>query len=170
MNLEAVFFDCDGVISETEKDGHQRAFNEVFEKENLGFTWNDMLYKNLLSIGGGKERLKFYFNEFGWPENVKNRDEYITHLHQLKSRFYSQYIERAEFSVRPGIIELMDELIAQKIPFAICSVSKKESVKYLTDKLLSKEIRDHLYLLISGDEVIHKKPDPEISTRKMCCY
>ena len=34
--LKAVIFDCDGVLAETEKDGHRVAFNRVFEEEHLG--------------------------------------------------------------------------------------------------------------------------------------
>ena len=29
--LEAILFDCDGVLAETERDGHRQSFNRAFE-------------------------------------------------------------------------------------------------------------------------------------------
>ncbi|EPS66964.1 hypothetical protein M569_07813, partial [Genlisea aurea] len=54
--LEALLFDCDGVLVDTEKDGHRVSFNDAFEEKGLGVTWDVDLYGELLKIGGGKER------------------------------------------------------------------------------------------------------------------
>jgi beta-phosphoglucomutase-like phosphatase (HAD superfamily) len=34
--MPALFFDCDGVLADTERFGHLPAFNETFEQAGLG--------------------------------------------------------------------------------------------------------------------------------------
>ncbi|KAG5067006.1 hypothetical protein JHK86_010737 [Glycine max] len=53
----ALLFDCDGVLVDTEKDGHRISFNQTFQERELGVTWDVDLYGELLKIGGGKERI-----------------------------------------------------------------------------------------------------------------
>ena len=53
--IKAVFFDQDGVIIDTEKDGHRVAFNETFKEFGYDFAWDVDEYHELLQISGGKE-------------------------------------------------------------------------------------------------------------------
>ena len=56
--MPALIFDCDGVLADTEKDGHLPSFNKTFEHFNLPVRWSVEDYAIKLKIGGGKERLK----------------------------------------------------------------------------------------------------------------
>ena len=69
-HIDALLFDCDGVIAETERDVHRISFNEAFKNQGLTNEWNVELYGELLKIGGGKERMTAYFNNVGWPSKV----------------------------------------------------------------------------------------------------
>jgi phosphoglycolate phosphatase-like HAD superfamily hydrolase len=66
--MKALIFDCDGVLVDTERDGHRVAFNRAFEAAGIDAEWDVDLYGELLKIAGGKERMTHYFNEAGWPE------------------------------------------------------------------------------------------------------
>mmetsp|Transcript_56765 Transcript_56765/g.65420 ORF Transcript_56765/g.65420 Transcript_56765/m.65420 type:complete len:353 (+) Transcript_56765:270-1328(+) len=74
--LDAILWDMDGVLAETERDGHRVAFNQVFDAYELGdptTNWSVEEYGKLLEVGGGKERMTAHWNEVGWPRgNVKN--------------------------------------------------------------------------------------------------
>ena len=59
---EALLFDCDGVLCETERDGHRVTFNKTFKENGLDHEWGVELYGELLKIGGGKERMTHYFD------------------------------------------------------------------------------------------------------------
>jgi beta-phosphoglucomutase-like phosphatase (HAD superfamily) len=61
--MDALIFDCDGVLVDTERDGHRVAFNAAFEELDLGITWSVERYGELLTTGGGKERMIRHFDE-----------------------------------------------------------------------------------------------------------
>ena len=54
---QALIFDCDGVLADTERYGHLVAFNQMFAEFGLPVRWSDADYQAKLAIGGGKERL-----------------------------------------------------------------------------------------------------------------
>ena len=56
--MKALIFDCDGVLVDTERDGHRVAFNRAFEALGIQAEWDVPLYGELLVIGGGKERMR----------------------------------------------------------------------------------------------------------------
>jgi beta-phosphoglucomutase-like phosphatase (HAD superfamily) len=60
MTERALILDCDGVLADTERDGHLVAFNQAFSEMGLPFRWSEAEYADLLKIGGGKERLLGY--------------------------------------------------------------------------------------------------------------
>ena len=57
-NFDALLFDCDGVIAETERDIHRISFNEAFKSKGLSNSWSVDEYGELLRIGGGE----FFFS------------------------------------------------------------------------------------------------------------
>ena len=56
-SLEAILFDCDGVLADTERDGHRPAFNIAFKENGIAEEWGEERYGKLLEVGGGKERM-----------------------------------------------------------------------------------------------------------------
>ena len=67
MAISALLFDCDGVIADTEPDGHRPAFNAAFKEKGFADVWTKEHYGELLETGGGKERMTAHWNEVGWP-------------------------------------------------------------------------------------------------------
>ena len=56
--LKAIIFDCDGVLVDTERDGHRVGFNRAFEQFGIAAEWDVALYGKLLQVAGGKERMR----------------------------------------------------------------------------------------------------------------
>ena len=55
--MPALIFDCDGVLADTERDGHRPAFNQTFAEVGVPVRWSAQEYADKLRIGGGKERM-----------------------------------------------------------------------------------------------------------------
>ncbi|KAI4336263.1 hypothetical protein L6164_014809 [Bauhinia variegata] len=161
----ALLFDCDGVLVDTEKDGHRVSFNETFEERELGVTWYVDLYGELLKIGGGKERMTAYFNKTGWPEKApdseEERKEFIASLHKRKTELFMALIEKKLLPLRPGVAKLIDQALAQGVKVAVCSTSNEKAVSAIVSFLLGPQ-RAEKIKIFAGDVVPRKKPDPAI--------
>lgn len=160
--IKALIFDCDGVLVDTERDGHRVSFNRAFKAKGLNVEWDVPLYGRLLEIAGGKERMKFYFDENGWPKNIADKDAFIKELHKLKTDLFMQIIESGELPLRPGVARIVDEAIAKKLKLAVCSTSNERAVNLVVEKLLGEKRKSHFNAILAGDVVSKKKPDPEI--------
>lgn len=57
QQLDAILFDCDGVLADTERDGHRISFNMAFASFGIDEVWDEVRYGRLLAVGGGKERM-----------------------------------------------------------------------------------------------------------------
>ncbi|CAJ1975003.1 unnamed protein product [Sphenostylis stenocarpa] len=161
----ALLFDCDGVLVDTEKDGHRISFNQTFQERELGVTWDVDLYGELLKIGGGKERMTAYFNKTGWPANApageQERKEFVASLHKQKTELFMALIEKKLLPLRPGVAKIIDQAFEQGVQVAVCSTSNEKAVSAIVSYLLGPE-RAAKIKIFAGDVVPRKKPDPAI--------
>lgn len=160
--MKALIFDCDGVLVDTERDGHRVAFNQAFAQLGLDVEWDVGLYGELLRIAGGKERMRAHFEDRGWPEGAGDRDDLIKQLHALKTDLYMQIIESGQLPLRSGVCRLVDEAIADGMPLAVCSTSNERAVNAVVEQLLGAQRKAQFRVILAGDVVSRKKPDPEI--------
>ncbi|KAJ4818985.1 Haloacid dehalogenase-like hydrolase superfamily protein [Rhynchospora pubera] len=161
----ALLFDCDGVLVDTEKDGHRISFNDTFAEKELGVTWDVELYGELLKIGGGKERMTAYFNKTGWPAKAPKTDDerkdFIASLHKRKTELFMALIEKKLLPLRPGVQRIIDEALSKGVQVAVCSTSNEKAVSAIVSNLLGPE-RAKKITIFAGDVVPRKKPDPAI--------
>lgn len=163
--MQALIFDCDGVLVDTERDGHRVAFNQAFQEEGLDCEWSVERYGELLKTAGGKERMRRHFEETGWPasvpEDAAGRDALILKLHKRKTDIFMALIESGQLPLRAGVARLVDEAIAGNIRLAVCSTSNERAVQAVVDVMLGAERSKHI-TVFAGDVVPAKKPDPAI--------
>jgi HAD superfamily hydrolase (TIGR01509 family) len=158
--LQALIFDVDGTLANTERDGHRVAFNSAFVEAGLDWHWTIDFYEQLLAIAGGKERIKFYLNQYQ-PEFKTNKDinEFIAHLHQLKTKHYQQLLQKGAISLRPGVKRLIEEAKKENIRLAIATTTSLSNVIALLSQFLA---LDWFEIIAAGDIVPAKKPAPDI--------
>lgn len=161
----ALLFDCDGVLVDTERDGHRVSFNDTFTERGLGVSWDVNLYGELLKIGGGKERMTAYFNQTGWPEKAPSGDaerkDFVASLHKQKTELFMALIEKKLLPLRPGVAKLIDQAFSKGVKVAVCSTSNEKAVSAIVSCLLGPE-RAKKIQIFAGDVVPKKKPDPAI--------
>jgi HAD superfamily hydrolase (TIGR01509 family) len=163
--LKAIIFDCDGVLVDTERDGHRVGFNRAFEQFGIDAEWDVPLYGKLLQVAGGKERMRAYFDEYGWPEDkvaeFGGRDALILALHKAKTEITAGLVAEGALPLRPGIARIVDEAIAAEVKLGVCTTSNPRFIDAVLD-LFGPERKAKFAFVHAGDCVARKKPDPEI--------
>jgi beta-phosphoglucomutase-like phosphatase (HAD superfamily) len=135
--IQALIFDCDGVLVDTERDGHRVAFNRAFRDEGLDTEWSVERYGELLTTGGGKERMRRRFDETGWPvEDAGGRDVLIARLHRIKTDAFMGIIESGAMPPRPGVARMVDAALDTGLPVAVSSTSNERAVGAVVRVLL----------------------------------
>ena len=161
--IQALIFDCDGVLVDTERDAHRVGFNLAFKEFGIDAEWSVELYARLLLTAGGKERMTVYFDEFGWPEaqveKFGGRQELILALHKEKTRLTSDIV--ADLPVRPGILRIIDEAMAAGVRLGVCTTSNPKFIDAVLD-LFGPERKAAFEFVHAGDVVAKKKPAPDI--------
>ena len=160
----ALIFDCDGVLADTERDGHRPAFNAAFKEKGIDCDWSVELYGELLSVGGGKERMTAHWSKVGWPagyETEEAQTDLVKALHLRKTELFNDMITAGKIPLRPGVLRIVDEAIAAGVPLAVCSTSNEKAVTNLVETLMGSERRSK-FQIFAGDVVEKKKPSPDI--------
>lgn len=162
-SLEAILFDCDGVLADTERDGHRPAFNQAFDENSLDLVWDVERYGVLLEVGGGKERMTAHWNEVGWPALIpeESRADKVKELHLRKTDIFMDLIDAGQIPLRPGVLRVVDEAIAAGVRLAVCSTSNEKAVSNLVSTLMGPE-RAAKFQIFAGDMVKAKKPAPDV--------
>ncbi len=160
-SIKAVFWDMDGVIIDTERDGHRVAFNMTFKEMGFSDKWSVEEYHELLQIGGGKERMKHYWQTKGFskPIPADQIDSVIKQMHELKTQHYIDLLKQGKLPLRPGVHRFMQEIVDAGLKLAMCTTSNELAAKAVVDGPLA-DI--HFDEVLAGDLVKRKKPDPEI--------
>ena len=161
MTIKAILFDQDGVIIDTERDGHRVSFNMTFKEFGYNFEWGVDEYHELLQIAGGKERMKRYLHTkgFGVPVKPEEEEDLIKRLHKRKTDLFVELVKSGKLPLRPGVKRFMQEAMAAGLKIGVCTTSNEEAARTLTTQIL-KDIQ--FDVVLAGDVVKKKKPDPEI--------
>ena len=162
MKLNAILFDVGGTIAESEEI-HRVSFNEAFKEFGLNWYWDEAIYRELVFVGGGKERIKHYITR-AWPEMLKQKNltKYIESVHKIKGQIYEEFLNDSQLKARPGIIRLLKELKNEKIRLAIVSDTTEENLINLFKKGLGINPIEWFEILAHGGCTIQKKPSPDI--------
>ncbi len=132
------------------------AFNRAFEEFGLPYRWDEDLYGRLLRVTGGQARLQAYLAEQGMPAG--ERDELVPGLHARKTEMLSEMVAAGVVEVRPGVERLLDELGRRGCRLAVATTGSRGWVEALLAHLLPGV---EFEVVVTGDEVSARKPDPE---------
>lgn len=161
--LQAVLFDCDGVLAETERDGHRAAYNAAFREMDVDACWSPGDYGSLLTVSGGKERMRSFFssNPQRYPPD-RFDENLIRILYERKTEIYREMCRTGLLPARPGIVRFLREAHAAAVCLFVCSTSRRESVEELLRADAGEESPGWFTDLLCGDIVPRKKPAPDI--------
>ena len=155
----ALIFDVDGTLAETE-ELHRQAFNHAFVRHGLDWHWDRAVYKDLLRVTGGKERIRAYH---GRRENASPlSDADIAELHRVKTAHYAELIETGCCPLRPGVTDLLTATKARGQRLAIATTTSHGNIDALLSQALGKRWAGDFDAIVAGDDVRDKKPAPDV--------
>jgi HAD superfamily hydrolase (TIGR01509 family) len=157
--LRGLFFDFDGTIAETERVGHRVAYNRAFGDLGVDWSWDEQLYGDLLSVAGGKERLRYYLTKYR-PGLLNDAiaSGLIADIHRAKIRHFATIAPT--IPLRPGVMRLMREAHAVGVAIVIATTASKPGVEAL---LRQHEALPAIVDMIAANEAVErKKPAPDI--------
>jgi HAD superfamily hydrolase (TIGR01509 family) len=160
--LEALIFDLDGTLADTEET-HRQAFNAAFIELGLWWDWSPPLYGRLLAVSGGKERLRHYIGSLGLPAAEGARLlQTVPALHETKTRIYTELICRGQRPFRPGVLPMLRAAKTAGLKLAIASTTTSANVSALLQANLGAASDIGFDVIACGDQVKEKKPAPDI--------
>lgn len=161
MELEAIIFDVDGTLAETEET-HRAAFNHAFRDAGLGWNWDQPLYAQLLKVTGGKERLRYFIGASGLEAANAVDPALIVSLHERKTQRYGELVRSGALPLRRGFHTLIRQARSEGLRLAIATTTSLENVHALLHSALGSEGSACFEVIAAGDSVAHKKPAPDI--------
>jgi HAD superfamily hydrolase (TIGR01509 family) len=162
VTLQAVIFDVDGTLADTEET-HRQAFNAAFKEFDLPWHWDIELYVELLAVAGGKERLTHYCRCVDSQRMARSDGmEFIARLHQRKTRIYERRVEMGAVPARPGVVRLIRELADADVRLAIATTTSRANVDVLLATALADLPAGCFEVIGAGEQANAKKPTPDI--------
>lgn len=162
----ALILDCDGVLAETERSVHLPAFNGAFADAGLPIRWSDDEYRRKLQVSGGRERMATsvtpeLLSGLGLASDENSVAELLDELHRRKGAIAAEILSKSPLEPRSGVRRLVGEAHAAGWRLAVASTATDEFVRQVVLSILDSPVRQEV-LILAGDVVSAKKPDPEI--------
>jgi len=158
-NADALIFDVDGTLAETE-ELHRRAFNHAFARHGLDWHWDRAAYRDLLRVTGGKERIRAFHDRQWIAPALSDAD--IAELHRTKTDHYAELIETGCCPLRPGVTDLLTSVRARGQRLAIATTTSHGNIDALLSRALGPRWAKDFDAIVAGDDVRHKKPAPDV--------
>lgn len=154
---DAVVFDVDGTLVDSERDGHRVAFNAAFAEHGLPYHWDAEEYGHWLTIAGGRQRIIAFLESQGYE--LAEAAALATRLHAHKNALMRDYARAGSISARPGVRALLADLAETGVPLAIATTGTRQWVEPLVDGVFGLSMFD---AVVTGTEIRTLKPDPAV--------
>lgn len=159
--LRALIFDVDGTLAETE-EAHRAAFNRTFADFGLPWQWDQTLYRALLKVSGGKERIRAFVADHDPDRLDEGLGALIVKLHARKTEHYTAAVSTGAVPFRPGVRRLINEARALGLRLAIATTTSTANVTALLDGATGGDGHAWFETLCCAEDAPVKKPDPQV--------
>jgi HAD superfamily hydrolase (TIGR01509 family) len=146
-SLFAVIFDMDGVLVDSEPLT-LRAYRQAAAE--FGVQLDGEAYIRQV-ITEGRLIQDFFVSWGGRPEDWEG-------LFRRKTEVYRELAAR-ELKLKPGALELLKELKAQRIPCALATSAARVSMEL---NFAAQRLAEYFPVTVTFEDVVRKKPDPEV--------
>ena len=146
--LEGVVFDADGTLFDTERLGYW-AWEEAGRQ--MGCPQAADCYPEVVGRGRG--------DVLALLPRLLGPDFPHEPFMELRSRLATERMEREGVPLKPGVREILEFLTARRVPAALATSTNRERTQR---RMEMTGLRPCFSAVVTGDQVAHSKPDPEI--------
>jgi HAD superfamily hydrolase (TIGR01509 family) len=166
--LEAILWNVDGTLAESERDGHRVAFNRAFEALDVPWRWSETRYGELLAVAGGRERLLHDMHSQALaPPDGAQRAALAECIHRLKNERYAAIVATGALPLRAGVAELFEDCAAAGMRMAIVTTTGAANLAALLGARLGTGWRSRFAAVLCAEQAPRKKPDPQVYLRAL---
>ncbi len=146
--MRAVVFDMDGVLFDTEQLC-MKSWCETAKEQ--GFSQMEILFPRCIGSNSTDTEVivkDFYGEDFPYKS-----------FREIASKWFWQYIDQNGLPMKEGVRELLIFLKEEGFKIGLASSTRKDSI---VKHLHQANISDYFSVIVSGDMVLHSKPNPDI--------
>jgi HAD superfamily hydrolase (TIGR01509 family) len=159
---QALLFDVDGTLAETELEGHLPAFNEAFERLGIPWVWSADQYAELLKVTGGLERMRAHAQTLGALEWLSvDGEARLLEAHRLKNTIFAERMRLGLVNLRPGIAALIEQAVSASMYWGVVTTTSRTNWNALWHCCMEGLGLPGPDVVVCGEDVHRKKPDPE---------
>lgn len=162
MSLQALIFDVDGTLADTEEI-HRQAFNAAFAAHDLQWNWGRRLYRDLLKVTGGRERIAYFIETLNTSAVDRTRLlERVPALHAEKTRCYARFVADGYLLLREGVNMLIQSALHAGLRLAIATTTSRANVDALVAHTMGTDALRWFETIATAETGLPKKPAPDI--------
>ena len=143
-NYRAVLFDYDGVILDSLED-HVRSWNEILAPYGV-----QVPSREIALLEG-----QSYFDIA--RQICQKYDLDVSRSERIASAKNKVYLSSDAFKFYEKVYEIIDEVLAAELKIALVTGAHKDRLL----QSLPSDLRQKFHCIVTADDVVHKKPDPE---------
>lgn len=148
MDVKCLIFDMDGLMFDSEVIA-EKAYKKAAKE--FGYEISNDIYYQLL----GRSRTDAYII----MKEIMGAEYPATEINKLAHEFKDAHIQEHGLPTKKGLMELLTYVKQKGILMAVASSSDKSVIEWY---LTLAGIDSYFDYIISGDQVAHSKPNPEI--------
>lgn len=128
--IQAIIWDVDGTLAETEVQGHLPACNDAFAALGFPIQWSVEEFRALQHIPGNRHRMRMALECLDPPLSPEEIERAVKELFAFKQRRYIEHYV-PQLVLRPGVRALVAEAVERGVRLAIVSTTDEPQIHAL---------------------------------------
>ena len=144
----AAIFDWDGVIIDSAQL-HEQSWRHLAKE--LGKT----VERDSFIRGFGMKSAQIIEQIHHWA----TEPEEVAHLANRKEELYREIVAESDIAPLPGVVEWLHKLAEAAVPCAVASSTQRLNIEVVLTRI---GLQKNFAAIVSSEDVVHGKPDPEV--------
>ncbi len=157
--IKHLFLGSIGVIADT-SDIQRRAYNSALKEAGLSWEWDESTYRRLLTMNGGKQRLRLLAD----ATSTEMSDDTVDDIHESKTRKACNEVRALKNPLRPGVAELIKWCQENDITVSLVTATYPPNVEAISEAAGDDLPLESFGVVVTRDKIERGKPAPDAYT------